>query len=44
MEKNFSVSNYPLEQTEFLYDAKQGTDWIIYWKYVGSEADDSERK
>ena len=25
MEKDFPISNYPLEQTEFLYDSKQGT-------------------
>ena len=24
MEKDFPISNYPLEQTEFLYDSKQG--------------------
>ena len=24
MEKDFPISNYPLEQTEFLYDTKQG--------------------
>ena len=24
MEKEFPISNYPLEQTEFLYDSKQG--------------------
>ena len=24
MEKDFAISNYPLEQTEFLYDSKQG--------------------
>ena len=24
MDKEFSISNYPLEQTEFLYDSKQG--------------------
>ena len=24
MEKDFTISNYPLEQTEFLYDSKQG--------------------
>ena len=23
-EENFPISNYPLEQTEFLYDSKQG--------------------
>ena len=23
-EKDFTISNYPLEQTEFLYDSKQG--------------------
>ena len=27
MEKDFPISNYPLEQTEFLYDSKQGTDF-----------------
>ena len=26
MEKDFTISNYPLEQTEFLYDSKQGMD------------------
>ena len=25
MEKDFAISSYPLEQTEFLYDSKQGT-------------------
>ena len=24
IEKDFAISNYPLEQTEFLYDSKQG--------------------
>ena len=24
LEKDFPISNYPLEQTEFLYDSKQG--------------------
>ena len=24
MEQDFAISNYPLEQTEFLYDSKQG--------------------
>lgn len=24
MEKDFPISSYPLEQTEFLYDSKQG--------------------
>ena len=24
MEKDFCISNYPLEQTDFLYDSKQG--------------------
>ena len=23
-ERDFTISNYPLEQTEFLYDSKQG--------------------
>ena len=25
MDKEFPISNYPLEQTEFLYDSKLGT-------------------
>ena len=25
MKKDFAISSYPLEQTEFLYDSKQGT-------------------
>ena len=25
MGKDFAISSYPLEQTEFLYDSKQGT-------------------
>ena len=29
MEKDFPISNYPLEQTEFLYDSKQGKDKIL---------------
>ena len=28
MEKDFTISNYPLEQTEFLYDSKKGTNLI----------------
>ena len=29
--KDFTISNYPLEQTEFLYDSKQGM--VIYNKW-----------
>ena len=30
MEQDFAISSYPLEQTEFLYDSKQGiVDWIF---------------
>ena len=25
MDEEFPISNYPLEQTDFLYDSKQGT-------------------
>jgi len=28
MEKDFPISNYPLEQTEFLYDSKKGTNLL----------------
>ena len=30
MEKDFTISNYPLEQTEFLYDSKKGTNLGIH--------------
>ena len=30
MEKDFAISNYPLLQTEFLYDSKQG---MVIFKY-----------
>ena len=30
MEKEFAISNYPLEQTDFLYDSKQGTVDCIF--------------
>ena len=30
MEKDFPISNFPLEQTEFLYDSKKGTNKRIY--------------
>ena len=39
MEKDFTISNYPLEQTEFLYDSKKGTNLRIYWKRKGSKTD-----
>ena len=37
MEKDFPISNYPLEQTEFLYDSKQGKGIkeIKMWELVG---------
>lgn len=31
MDKEFPISNYPLEQTEFLYDSKLGTVDFILW-------------
>ena len=43
MEKDFPISNYPLEQTEFLYDSKQGKvikemkpsgNYPISWAYL----------
>ena len=31
MDKEFPISNYPLEQTEFLYDSKLGKVDFILW-------------
>ena len=38
MDKEFPISNYPLEQTEFLYDSKLGTVdfFIIIYAHIKS--------
>ena len=33
-EKDFSISQYPLLQTEFLYDSILGMPIIIFWLFV----------
>ena len=35
MGEDFAISSYPLEQTEFLYDSKQGTVDGSFWPIFG---------